>query len=78
MYVAVASRDRLELSPVGPGSIPGVGIHNNACTLICNNFVLVQYNMFVCWSFYVFIIKSIEIELIMLNVVLYGIFWIGR
>ena len=25
---------------VGPVSIPGVGIHYNACTLICNNFVL--------------------------------------
>ena len=35
--------------------------------------VFVVFILCVWWPFYVFIIKSIEIELIMLNVVLYGI-----
>ena len=35
----------LTCHPVGPSSIPGAGIHKYARTLICNNFVLVQYNI---------------------------------
>ena len=62
--------------PAGPGSIPGVGIHNYACTLICNNFVL-DYILFFDQSM-CFVIKFDRDRTYFLNVVLFGVFLICR